>query len=122
MIVGGRLGAHLQGEDFHWVSHAGRAAPEQGKAIDLCCRHPEPSGGIDPHRVDLEQARVLDQARDGAVRRDPEDASRVRVADEEGSVDGVTATRSTAPERVSGAVPGASRSRVGTRESGPEQG
>jgi hypothetical protein len=47
---------------------------------------------------------------------------RVRIADEEGSVDGVTATRSTAPDRVSGAVPGASRGRVGTRVSGPEQG
>jgi len=58
-----------------------RSALKGGHAVQLRGRHPEVAGGINPHRVDPQQARILDESRDFPVRRYLDHPQPVSVTD-----------------------------------------
>lgn len=70
MIVAGWLLANPELVDAHGELDPGGPALKRGHAVQLRRGHPEIASAIDPHRVDPQQARILDDRRHGPFRCD----------------------------------------------------
>src|ERR1700712_2110585 len=81
MIVGWRSIADVYRENLHCILDTRLAVVEVGGAVHLGGRHPQPTIRGDPHGINPDEARIVDQGRDFSRWRDLKNRAMVRVRD-----------------------------------------